>query len=159
MDNYVYNASDTYFKTLSKLGYTKKKDTDSLLILNFLYNMVYNDYRGYINKKDYHTIEKALNCLYGTNCLMPYPNYLKMGKLKLGEMTEVLSRVKASEEYSKELDKRILDNDALIEDNIRRLDESENRVTELENTKVVKGNNHIQNIPSIDLSSFDVIDD
>jgi hypothetical protein len=64
-------------------------------------------------------------------------------------MTEVLARTKKVEDYSKELDQRILDNDVLIEDNIRRLDESESRVTDLENTKVVKGKNHIQDIPDI----------
>ena len=47
-----------------------------------------------VNKEDYLTIERALNCLFGTNCLMPYPDYLKMGKLKLGEMTEMAQRIK-----------------------------------------------------------------
>jgi hypothetical protein len=129
------------------------------MVLIFYYHLIYDDYRGYISKEDYHAIEKALNCLYGTNCLIPYPDYLKMGKLKLGEMTEVLSRTKAVEEYSKELDQRILDNDVLIEDNIRRLDEHGNRLEAIENTKVVKGKNHIQNIPDIDLSQYDQIED
>jgi len=159
MDNFVYSAFDSYFSTLSKLGYMKEGSVDSLLVLDFLYNLIYHDYRGYIKEQDYHTIERALNCLYGTNCLIPYPDYLKMGKLKLGEMTEVLSRTKAVEEYSKELDKRILDNDVLIEDNIRRLDEHGVRIEAVENTKVIKGKNHIQDIPDIDLSSFDSIDD
>ena len=128
MDNFVYNAYDTYFQTLGKLGYMKQKNVDSLLVLDFFYNLIYHDYRGYISKEDYHTIELALNCLYGTNCLIPYPDYLKMGKLHLGEMTEVLQRTKALEEYDKELDKRILDNDALIEDNILRLDEHGTRL-------------------------------
>jgi hypothetical protein len=137
----------------------KQKNVDSLLVLNFFYELIYHDYRGYIRNEDYHVIEQALNCLYGTNCLIPYPDYLKMGKLHLGEMTEVLARTKKVEDYSKELDQRILDNDVLIEDNIRRLDESESRITDLENIKVVKGKNHIQNIPDIDLSSYDTVSD
>lgn len=44
------------------------------------------------------TIERALNCLFGANCLIPYPDYLKMGKLKLGEMTELAQRVKTLED-------------------------------------------------------------
>lgn len=38
-------------------------------------------------------IEKALDCLYGSTCLIPYPDYLKMGKLHLGEMTELVQRI------------------------------------------------------------------
>ena len=159
MDNFVYNATNSYFHTLGTLGYVSNKKVQSLLVLIFYYNLIYHDYRGYIKKEDYHTIEKALNCLYGTNCLIPYPDYLKMGKLKLGEMTEVLSRTKAVEEYSKELDQRILDNDVLIEDNIRRLDEHGNRLDAIESTKVVKGKNHITNIPDIDLTPYDVVED
>jgi hypothetical protein len=82
MDNYVYNAIDTYFSTLGKLGYVNNKSTNSLLVLIFLFNLMYNDYRGYISQEDYHTIERALNCLYGTNCLVPYPDYLKMSGCK-----------------------------------------------------------------------------
>ena len=159
MDEFVYNSVSKYFHALSVTGYMKQKSVNSLLVLLFYYHLIYHDYRGYISREDYNDIEKALNCLYGTNCLIPYPDYLKMGKLKLGEMTEVLQRTKAVEYYSKELDQRILDNDVLIEDNIRRLDEQGNRLVAVENTKVVKGKNHIQNIPDIDLSSFDSIDD
>ena len=68
------------------------------MVLIFYYHLIYNDYRGYIKKEDYHTIEKALNCLYGTNCLIPYPDYLKMGKLHLGEMTEMAQRIKRAED-------------------------------------------------------------
>ena len=48
-------------------------------------------------RKDYHIIEMALNCLFGSNCLIPYPDYLKMGKLHIGEMTEMAQRVKTLE--------------------------------------------------------------
>lgn len=51
-----------------------------------------------------------------------------MGKLRLGDITELATRVKNQESYSEVLDKRILDNDALIEDNIRRLDEHGTRL-------------------------------
>ena len=187
MDNFVYNAFDGYFRTAEKLGYVSQKKVESLLVLDFFYNLIYHDYRGYIGREDYHTLEQAINCLYGTNCLIPYPDYLKMGKLKLGEMTEVLDRIKVNEEVLDIYDKRITDNDVLIEDNIRRLDEHgthlarhdeeiaeherrldahdetladhENRIIAVEGTKVMKGKNHIQNIPDIDLSLYDQIND
>ena len=159
MDEMVYEALSRYYNTLEKTGYMSYDNAVKLLILIFLKDFVFNDYRCILDKDDYRLIERALNCLYGTTCLIPYPDYLKMGKLKLGEMTEVLSRTKAVEEYSKELDQRILDNDVLIEDNIRRLDEHGNRLDAIESTKVVKGKNHITNIPDIDLTPYDVVED
>ena len=59
---------------------------------------MFEDYRGILSREDYGLIEKALNCLYGNNCLIPYPNYLKMGKLNLGAMTEMAQRVKKLED-------------------------------------------------------------
>lgn len=98
MGEYVYNAVVRYFKALAYTGYYKDKDVQKLLLLLFYYCFVFEDYRGYLKEEDYKEIEKALNCLYGTTCLIPYPDYLKMGKLKLGEMTEVLARTKAVED-------------------------------------------------------------
>lgn len=98
MDNFIYQAIDKYFKALSKLGSFNYKQLNKLLVLIFYYHLVYEDYRGYISKEDYRLIEKALNCLYGTNCLIPYPDYLKMGKLHLGEMTEMATRIKNLED-------------------------------------------------------------
>lgn len=182
MDNIIYNAITQYYTAISKLGYYKYGDVFSLLVLCFLRDFVYQDYRGIISRSDYSVIEKALSCLFGSNCLIPYPDYLKMGKLKLGEMTEVLSRVKAAEEELRVHDLRIKDNDALIEDNIRRIDEygtrldshdehlsdhdthltaidnelyyedggeTKSRLSRLEGTKVVKGNQEITEIRPI----------
>ena len=98
MDNIIFNAITQYYTVLSKLGYHKYGDVFSLLVLCFLRDFVYQDYRGTLSKSDYSIIEKALNCLFGSNCLIPYPDYLKMGKLHIGEMTEMAHRVKALED-------------------------------------------------------------
>jgi hypothetical protein len=87
MDNIVYNAITQYYTALSKLGYHKYGDVFGLLVLCFLHDFVYSDYRGLISESDYGIIEKALNCLFGSSCLIPYPDYLKMNKLHLGSMT------------------------------------------------------------------------
>ena len=100
------------------------KDSNKALVLSFYWDYIYN-MPGHILKRDeYMLVEKALDCLYGSTCLIPYPDYLKMGKLHLGQMEEI---------------------DA--------------RLTAVENTKVVKGKNHIQNIPDIDLTPYDQVDD
>ena len=98
MDEMIYSALMGYYKTLEKLGYYKYEDVFRLLLLCFYRDFVFNDYRGILTRKDYAEIEQALNCLYGTNCLIPYPDYLKMGKLHIGEMTEMAHRVKTLED-------------------------------------------------------------
>lgn len=98
MDSVVYNAIVQYYSALKKLGYYKYRDVFSLLVLCFYRDFVFRDYRGILTKEDYFEIEKALNCLFGTNCLIPYPDYLKMGKLHLGEMTEIATRVRKLED-------------------------------------------------------------
>ena len=119
MDNVVYNALSSYYNVLEKTGYVNYSQMEKLLILCFYRDFTLQDYRGLINKDDYHLIEKALDCLYGSTCLSPYPDYLKMGKLHLGEMTEVLERVKKVEDtkvvktnntYSQEIDSIDWDN-------------------------------------------------
>ena len=73
-------------------------EMQKLMILGFYKDFVFGDYRGIITKDDYLLIERALDCLYGSSCLIPYPDYLKMGKIHLGESTELASRLKAIED-------------------------------------------------------------
>ncbi len=98
MDNIVFNAVMQYYKMLGKVGYYQYKDVFRLLVLCFYKDFVFTDFRGNITRKDYHQIELALNCLFGSSCLIPYPQYLKMGKLHIGEITEMAQRVKNLED-------------------------------------------------------------
>ena len=97
MDRIIYNALGSYYSTLEKLGYMSPIESWKLVVLCFFRDFVYKDYRGLITRDDYHLIERALDCLYGSTCLIPYPDYLKMGKLHIGEMTEMAQRVKSIE--------------------------------------------------------------
>lgn len=98
MNEILYNALTKYYHALELKGYMANSHAVKLLILIFFRDFVFHDYRGLITKEDYHLIEKALDCIYGSTCLMPYPDYLKMGKLYLGEMTEMAQRVKTLED-------------------------------------------------------------
>lgn len=93
MDEMLYDALYRYYHALGLRGYMPIGDSYKLLVLVFLRDFAYNDYRGRITEDDYHLMEKALDCLYGTTCLMPYPDYLKMGKLHLGEISELAYRI------------------------------------------------------------------
>ena len=98
MDELIFNALCQYYDVLGKVGYYKYTDVFKLLVLIFYRDFVFGDYRGILSRADYMLIERALNCLFGTTCLIPYPDYLKMGKLHLGEITEMAQRVKNLED-------------------------------------------------------------
>lgn len=98
MGEIVYNSMTGYFDALEKLGYLSDSQVRKLLVLSFYKDFMFSDYRGLISREDYMLIGKALDCIYGSSCLIPYPDYLKMGKLHLGEMSEMAQRIKAVEE-------------------------------------------------------------
>lgn len=98
MNNIIYNALSSYYHALELKGYMPHSQAQKLLLLVFYRDFVFHDYRGLLSKDDYHLIERALDCLWGSSCLIPYPDYLKMGKLHLGEMTEMAHRVKTLED-------------------------------------------------------------
>lgn len=98
MGDILLEALTKYYHALEVKGYMPKAHSEKLLVMAFYWDFMYNDYRALLSKKDYCLIERALDCIYGTSCLIPYPDYLKMGKLHLGEMTEMAQRVKTLEE-------------------------------------------------------------
>ena len=119
MDNIVYQSLMSYFNVLEQRGYMSFSQMQKLLVLCFYRDFVFQDYRGLLTKEDYHLIEQALDCLYGSTCLIPYPDYLKMSKLHLGEMTEMAQRVKTLEdtEVLKAFDGTSEDSDIMIVEN------------------------------------------
>ncbi len=98
MDEILYEALSKYYHALEVKGYMPSTHSFKLLALIFYRDFVYHDYRGLLSKCDYRLIERALDCIYGTSCLIPYPDYLKMGKLHLGEITEMADRIKTLED-------------------------------------------------------------
>lgn len=98
MDEVLYNALTGYYKVLQRRGFFSYNETLKILVLGFFRDFVFHDYRGILSKGDYRDIERALNCLFGSNCLIPYPDYLKMSKLHLGETTELAQRIKTIED-------------------------------------------------------------
>ena len=98
MDNIIYRSITQYYDALSKIGYQKYEDVFRLLVLSFFRDFAFEDYRARLSREDYLLIERALDCLWGSTCLIPYPDYLKMGKLHLGETTELAQRLKNLED-------------------------------------------------------------
>ena len=98
MDNILYDSLSSYYNALEKLGYMSHSHAEKLLLLIFYRDFTLHDYRGLLSRDDYHLIERALDCLWGSTCLIPYPDYLKMGRLCLGGMSELAQRVRTLED-------------------------------------------------------------
>lgn len=137
MDKVLYDSLCRYFATLAKIGNVSYNSVDKLLVLIFYKHFIYEDYRGNLSKEDYSTIEQALDCLFGSTCLIPYPNYLKMGKLHLGDMTEMAHRITDNESHTQEVDDRLKYNEAVTRDNVRRIVNAETRFDAVEGRTTV----------------------
>lgn len=98
MDEMILDASERYYHALGLKGYMAYHHAQKLLLLAFYRDFVFHDYRGILSRDDYRCIERALDCIYGSTCLIPYPDYLKMGKLHIGEITEIGRRLKELED-------------------------------------------------------------
>lgn len=101
MDNLTYEALSKYFTHLSNVGYFKQSDVDKLIVLTFIQELLDRDFRGLVTEDDYNYIVKAMYCLYGSSCLIPYPDYYSTktrGIMYIGSMSELTHRVEALEE-------------------------------------------------------------
>ena len=157
MDKVLYDSLYRYFTTLAKIGTVSYNSVNKLLVLIFYKHFIYEDYRGNLSKEDYNIIEKALDCLFGSTCLIPYPNYLEMGKLHLGDMTEMAHRINDYENHLQDLDDRFK---YTFEDRFNNFNEAgetietwgtniNNKLTIIENTKVIKNKQKVLEVPDI----------
>lgn len=74
ISNDAYNAVVKYFSVLSHSGYKPYSSVNNLLVYTFAEELLTGDLSYFITEKDYNTIDKALNCLYGS-CMISYPDY------------------------------------------------------------------------------------
>ena len=76
MDKVLNESLTRYFKVLSKLGYMSYSEIGKLLVLIFIYDLLENDCKSFITEEEYRILDNALYCLYGSTCLIPYPEYI-----------------------------------------------------------------------------------
>lgn len=137
MDRVLYDSLCRYFASLAKVGNVPYSSVNKILVLIFYKHFIYEDYRGNLSKEDYSIIEQALDCLFGSTCLIPYPNYLEMGKLHLGDMTEMAHRITDNESHIQKVDDRLKYNEAVTGDNVRRIVNAETRLDVVEGRTTV----------------------
>lgn len=96
MDEEVYNSLTSYFTSLKNIGYRKQSDVNKLLVFITIQEVLDNDFRGLVSEEDYDIINKALYCLYGSTCLIPYPDYYNKKTTRImdtGSMYELTHRI------------------------------------------------------------------
>lgn len=135
MSNFIYEVLSRYFNTLSILGYKEYLSVYKVLLLILIKDFIDRDYYGYLTKEDYNTVNKALYCIYGTTCLIPYSGkYSKtMNKLYLGSMSEIAYRL------------------SQIEDDV---EAANDKIKTIENTKVVKPDTTSYEIQDIQMNDL-----
>jgi len=117
MDDLLYESCLRYFTSLANYGFKSELEVKKLLFYVYIQELV-NTTSIVINEEDYKHLENALYCMYGTTCLIPYPNYCERPMYAhLGDIAELSARMEKAEEINQLQDQRI---------------------TEIENTRVVK---------------------
>lgn len=94
--NDVLSAINRYFHTLSNLGYKKDIDVYRLIVYIFIEELLYGSWSYFITERDYNIIDRALYCLYGTSCTIPYPDYKKA---HVDAITKGNDEYRVSEDY------------------------------------------------------------
>lgn len=69
LTNLSYEALHRYFTRLSQSGYMKYSNVDSLIVLLYIQEIV-NEFD--LDIEEQTIINKALSCLYRSNCMIPY---------------------------------------------------------------------------------------
>lgn len=87
MEELVNTSLERYFNALSKLGYKSYSEVDKLLVFIFIQELLDSECESFITEDDYKAINQALCCLYGSSCLIPYPEYKSSASLSCSGKT------------------------------------------------------------------------
>lgn len=93
---------DKYYNSLYKLGYMKDSEVVSLIVINYLEELLSNYFHDFVNEEDYRDIISAIYNTIESSCIIEFPDY---------------------EEYDRMFNEELLDFVGLLtEDSLLRLD-------------------------------------
>lgn len=78
MESYIKVLAESlgrYFKTLVHYGYVKLTNLDKLLVLTYVEEILTDRFQVDVSEQEYQEMSKALMCIIGSNCLIPYAQY------------------------------------------------------------------------------------
>ena len=76
MDNIIYNSLLRYFNTLITFGNVKYKDVYKILFLIWVNQQLTTKFSEYITEDDIRIMQRSVNCMFNSSCLIPYPKSL-----------------------------------------------------------------------------------
>ena len=82
LDDLSFEGIVRYFHSLSVFGYKSYSEVYRLLTLFFLKDILNSPLSYYIDSDDYRAIMNLLYKLYGSSCLISYPEYHRSLSLK-----------------------------------------------------------------------------
>lgn len=71
------DALTEYFSHLEQTGYMRYDTTAEILGLLLVDTFLNTDFNTFVTEEDYNVMASFLYCLYGSNCLIPYPKFYK----------------------------------------------------------------------------------
>lgn len=75
LSDVAYEGLNRYFHSVSTFGYKSYSEVYKLLTLLYIEELIFGPLGLYINECDYRTITNTLYCLYGSTCLISYPEF------------------------------------------------------------------------------------
>lgn len=78
MDNITEISHDSlnkYFKVLKNFGYLNKVETDRVLIVSFIEEMLNDKFSDFITADDYDIIVNTVNKICSNSCIIKFPSF------------------------------------------------------------------------------------
>lgn len=72
----AFDALELYFDILEQVGYMRSTSVERLLALLVVDDFLNTDINTFVSEEDYKLISSFLYCIYGRDCLTPYPQFV-----------------------------------------------------------------------------------
>ena len=86
-----FTGLQNYFHALSVFGYKSYKEVGKLVVLLFIEELLNGNLSSYVTDDDYRTLTNVLYGLFGTTCLIPYPEF--KCNVSLNQSLNILPRI------------------------------------------------------------------
>lgn len=79
LDDIVEVALKRYYNALEVLGYKDNCSVEKLVVLTYIDDFINSSASKYITEEDRRVIANSLYCMFGTTCLIPFPDQIVSG--------------------------------------------------------------------------------
>ena len=97
LNNIALDSLQRYFTVLESIGYISQGETNKVILLQFLQEIL-QEYPYFITEEDYTTIERVVQCLSSSTCLIPYREYQQLSLPVIGYVFSIPIRITQDED-------------------------------------------------------------